>query len=79
MYAGNGKHLSAHFKALFDRTCAYRLAKNVADNRREQGVLAELDVAREEKAKKEFVDAYRLSTKTMSLAPLNRRAATDRP
>jgi hypothetical protein len=22
MYAGNGKRLSAHFKALFDRTCA---------------------------------------------------------
>ena len=24
-YAGNGKHLSEDFKALFDRTCAYVL------------------------------------------------------
>lgn len=35
-------------------------AKNIADNRREEGVLTDPDVAREQKAKKEFVVAYRV-------------------
>jgi hypothetical protein len=62
--AGNGKYLSTDFKALFDKTCAYRIAKNVADNRREHGVVTAEDALRQGRAKKEFLDAYRLLYET---------------
>jgi hypothetical protein len=61
--AGRGKHLSTDFKALFDKTCAYRIAKNVANNRREHGVLTAEETLRQE-SKKEFLDAYRLLYET---------------
>jgi hypothetical protein len=56
---GNGRDLPQDFKALFDKTCAYRNAKEVADSGRAQGMLAEKHAAREQTTKKEFLDAYR--------------------
>jgi hypothetical protein len=55
---------STDFKALFDETCAYRIAKNVANNGREHGVLTAEETLRQERAKKEFLDAYRLLYET---------------
>ena len=58
MQAGNGKALSADFKALFEKACAYRTAKEVADNHRDNDRLTEEDATREQTTKKEFLDAY---------------------
>jgi hypothetical protein len=55
---GNGRDLPPDFKALFDKTCAYRDAKEVADSGRAQGMLTEKHAAREQTTKKEFLDAY---------------------
>ena len=59
MNAGNGKYLSSGFRALFDKTCAYRDAKKVADNRREHNMLTDQEAAQERTTRKEFLDAYR--------------------
>jgi hypothetical protein len=37
--AGNAERLSAGFKALFEKACAYRDAKKIADNRRTYNAL----------------------------------------
>ena len=58
MQAGNGKALSADFKALFEKACAYRNAKEVADNRREHDRLTEQQAEQEQITKNEFIDAY---------------------
>ena len=57
MLVGTGKALSADFKALFEKACAYRTAKEVADNHRDQG-LTEEEVEREQVTRKDFLKAY---------------------
>jgi hypothetical protein len=57
--SGNFGLLSTDFKALFEKTCAYRDAKRIADNRREFNVLAAEEAINEQRARKEFFDAYR--------------------
>ncbi len=64
MNAGNGKYLSSDFKALFDKTCAYRDAKKVADNRREHNMLTDEEATQERAARKEFLDAYQIFHET---------------
>jgi hypothetical protein len=58
MLGGNGKALSTDFKALFDKACAYRTAKEVADNHREHGGLTEEEAEREHVTRKDFLTAY---------------------
>jgi hypothetical protein len=56
--AGNACYLTAEFKALFDKTCLYRDAKMVADNRREFNMLTEREAAEEGSAREAFLEAY---------------------
>jgi hypothetical protein len=58
MQGGNGKALSADFKDLFEKACAYRTAKEVADNHREHNMLTVAEEEREQITRKEFLDAY---------------------
>jgi hypothetical protein len=58
MLGGNGKALSADFKALFEKACAYRRAKEVADNHREHNMLTGQEEEREHRTRKEFLNAY---------------------
>ena len=64
MKAGTSEHLSADFKALFERMQAYRYAKKVGDNRREHDALTEEEATQEQITKKEFLDAYRVFYET---------------
>jgi hypothetical protein len=57
--AGNAELLSAEFKALFEKTCAYREAKRVADNRRELTMLTEEEAVEEKVTRNEFLESYR--------------------
>ena len=58
MQDGKGKALSADFKALFEKACAYRTAKEVADNHREHNMLTVAEADREQITKREFLNAY---------------------
>jgi hypothetical protein len=57
--AGNAARLSPDFKALFEKTCRYRDAKQLADNHRQFNALSEKDAAEEIAARQEFAEAYR--------------------
>lgn len=57
--AGNAELLSAEFKALFEKTCAYRDAKRVADNRREFRMLTKEEAVEERMTLNEFLESYR--------------------
>jgi hypothetical protein len=59
MNAGNAQHLTADFKQLFDKACAYGAAKDIADNGRELDRLTDEQVADEQRTKKEFTDAWK--------------------
>ena len=59
MTAGNGELLSVDFKALFEKACAYREAKQIADNRREFNMLRDEEATREQQTRSEFLEAYR--------------------
>jgi hypothetical protein len=57
--AGNAELLSTEFKALFDKTDAYRFARKIADNRREHNILT-ADVEEQERiTHNEFLAAHR--------------------
>jgi hypothetical protein len=56
--AGNAERLSAGFKALFEKACACRDAKKIADNRRTYNALTTQEAANEQAARKEFLDAH---------------------
>jgi hypothetical protein len=56
--AGNGELLSGEFRALFEKTCAYRDAKRIADNRREHHMLTDREASEETAARSEFLEAY---------------------
>jgi hypothetical protein len=58
MLGGTGKALSADFKALFEKACAYRSAKEVADNHREHGRLTEEEAQQEQRTRAAFLKAY---------------------
>ena len=64
MLAGNVKNLSADCKALFEKACAYRTAKEVTDNHREHNMLTVAQEEREQRTKKEFLEAYLPVAKT---------------
>ena len=64
MLAGNVKNLSADYKALFEKACAYRTAKEVTDNHREHNMLTLAQEEREQRTKKEFLEAYLPVAKT---------------
>jgi hypothetical protein len=55
-----GGSLSADVNELFDKMDAYRNAKTVADNRREQLRLTKEEAEKERTTKREFLDAYRV-------------------
>lgn len=57
--AGNAELLSMEFNALFEKTCAYRFAKQVADNRREFGVLTDEEATKEHVTRAEFLESHR--------------------
>jgi hypothetical protein len=58
MLGGNGKVLYADFEALFQKACAYRSAKEIADNRRESDRLTEQEAEHERITRTEFLKAY---------------------
>jgi hypothetical protein len=58
MLGGKGAALSRDFKALFDKACAYRTAKEVADNHRAHNMLTQQEEEREHRTRKEFLNAY---------------------
>jgi uncharacterized protein YktA (UPF0223 family) len=53
------QRLSQSFTALFEKMQAYRTAKSVADNSRENHKLSVQEAVEEKRTKKEFLDAYR--------------------
>jgi hypothetical protein len=57
--AGNAAHLTPDFKVLFEATCRYRNAKQLADNHREFNFLSEREAAEEIAAREAFATAYR--------------------
>jgi hypothetical protein len=57
--AGNTELLSADFKGLFEKTCSYRDAKQLADNRREFNILTDEQAVKEQVTRREFLEAYR--------------------
>jgi hypothetical protein len=59
MRAGNAAFLTGEFKAVFDRACRYRSAKNGADNHRQVNMLNEQDAAEETATRQGFAEAYR--------------------
>ena len=59
MQAGNAECLSADFEALFEKTCAYRDAKKIADNRREFNAITDKEAIREQVTRREFLEAHR--------------------
>jgi hypothetical protein len=67
MQGGKGAPLSADFKALFEKACAYLAAKKIADNHREHGRLTEREAEREQVTRKDFLNAY-LPVARMALA-----------
>jgi hypothetical protein len=64
---GGGAALSADFKALFEKACAYLAAKKIADNHREHGRSTEQEAEREQVTRKDFLNAY-LPVARMALA-----------
>lgn len=64
---GKGAALSADFKALFKKACAYLTAKGVADNHREHNMLTAQEAEQEQRTKTEFLNAY-LPVARMTLA-----------
>ena len=58
MQGGKGKALSADFESLFEKACAYRIAKRIADNHREYERLTKEEAEQEQVTKKEFLKAY---------------------
>jgi hypothetical protein len=68
--AGSGELLSNDFKALFDKGCTYRTAKQIADTYRENGVPSERVAAEESAARQAFAEAYKSDSE-------RRRAASD--
>jgi hypothetical protein len=59
-----GGSLPADVNELFDKMQDYRNTKTVADNRREHLRLTEEEAEREQTAKREFLDAYRVFYET---------------
>lgn len=57
--AGKGELLAPPCKDLFEKTCAYRAAKQTADNWREHIMLTDEETTEEERTKREFLEAYR--------------------
>lgn len=57
--AGNAERLTTEFKALFEKTCDYRRAKRLADNRREFDMLTDNLAVKERVSRREFLEAYR--------------------
>jgi hypothetical protein len=59
MQGGKGAALSADFKVLFEKACAYLAAKKIADdNHREHGRLTQEEAEQEQRTKTEFLNAY---------------------
>jgi hypothetical protein len=56
--AGNGAYLTADFRVVFDKCCAYRDAKKTADNHRKFNMLSEREAAEEESARQAFWETY---------------------
>jgi hypothetical protein len=77
--AGNAAMLTTDFKALFEVTCRYRTAKEIADNRRQFNHLNEREAAEEVSARETFARAYKdFSDKHQpSMPPPSVRANSD--
>lgn len=60
MQAGNAALLTDEFKAVFDKACRYRTAKEVADNHREFNRLSERDAGEEKATRQAFAEAYKI-------------------
>jgi len=57
--AGNAKYLSADFQVLFEKTCLYRDAKQLADNHRKFNALSEPEAERETATREAFCKEYK--------------------
>jgi hypothetical protein len=64
---GGGAALSADFKALFEKACAYLTAKRIADNQRKHDRLTREEAEQEQRTRKDFLTAY-LPVARMALA-----------
>jgi len=60
MQAGNAALLTDEFKAVLDKACRYRMAKEVADNHREFNILSQRDAADETGTRQAFAEAYKI-------------------
>ena len=57
--AGHGAHLTADFKALFEKANAYRNAKRVVDCHRESNCLSRSEAAEETETREAFAKEYK--------------------
>jgi mevalonate kinase len=60
MQAGNAASLTDEFKAVLDKACRYRNAKEVADNHRQFNMLSERDAGEETATRQAFAEAYKI-------------------
>jgi hypothetical protein len=60
MRACNAALFTDEFKAVFDKVCRYRDAKEVADNHRRFDMLSERDAAEETTTRQAFAEAYKI-------------------
>jgi hypothetical protein len=57
--AGNAKYFSTDFRVLFEKTCLYRDAKQLADNHRKFNALSEPEAERETATREAFCKEYK--------------------
>ena len=57
--AGHAAHLTADFKALFEKANAYRNAQRVVDSHRESNLLSWSDAAEERRMREAFAKEYK--------------------
>ena len=57
--SGHATEQSPEFKALFDKACLYRTAREIADNHRKHSVLIEDDEAEEKATRQAFAESYK--------------------
>jgi hypothetical protein len=57
--SGHAAEQSPEFKALFDKACLYRTAREIADGRRQLNILSEQDAANEKATRQAFAESYK--------------------